>query len=66
MLYATYYLPLIERVRAIPGVQVAALSSVLPLRAKMSVSHLRDARPQGCAQGKYALRDGPTRLGWAG
>jgi predicted permease len=34
----TYYLPLLERLRAIPGVQVAAFSSVLPLRAEFSVS----------------------------
>jgi len=33
----TSYLPLLERLRAIPGVQVAALSSVLPLRREMSV-----------------------------
>jgi putative ABC transport system permease protein len=32
------YLPLLERLRAIPGVRVAALSSVLPLRSEMSVS----------------------------
>ena len=31
------YLPLLEHVRAIPGVQVAALSSVLPMRAEFSV-----------------------------
>jgi predicted permease len=55
------YLPLIERVRAIPGVQVAALSSVLPLRNEMqvmlcaSLDHI-DA-PKGktpCAQGRLA------------
>lgn len=34
----TSYLPLLERLRAIPGVQVAALSSVLPLRREMSVN----------------------------
>lgn len=34
----TSYLPLLERLRAIPGVQVAALSSVLPLRSEMNVS----------------------------
>jgi predicted permease len=34
----TDYLPLLERLRAIPGVQVAALSSVLPLRSEMSVN----------------------------
>ena len=32
------YLPLLERLRAIPGVKVAALSSVLPLRAEFAVS----------------------------
>ena len=31
------YLPLLDRLRAIPGVQVAALSSVLPLRADGAV-----------------------------
>jgi len=31
------YLPLLERLRAIPGVRVAALSSVLPLRPEMEV-----------------------------
>ena len=34
----TAYLPLLERLRAIPGVQVAALSSVLPLRSEFAVS----------------------------
>ena len=32
------YLPLLDRLRSIPGVKVAALSSVLPLRSEMSVS----------------------------
>ena len=32
------YLPLIDRLHSIPGVKVAALSSVLPLRSEMSVS----------------------------
>jgi predicted permease len=32
------YMPLLERLRAIPGVRVAALSSVLPLRQEMQVS----------------------------
>jgi predicted permease len=32
------YLPLLERIRAIPGVKSAALSSMLPLRWEMSVS----------------------------
>ena len=34
----TAYLPLLEKLRAIPGVRVAALSSVLPLRAEFSVN----------------------------
>ena len=34
----TAYLPLLEKLRAIPGVRVAALSSVLPLRPEFSVS----------------------------
>ena len=33
----TSYLPLLDRLRAIPGVRVAALSSVLPLRAEFAV-----------------------------
>ena len=33
----TGYLPLLERLRAIPGVKVAALSSVLPMRAEFAV-----------------------------
>jgi predicted permease len=34
----TSYMPLLERLRAIPGVKVAALSSVLPLRSEMRVT----------------------------
>jgi predicted permease len=34
---STSYLPLLDRLRAIPGVKVAALSSVLPLRAEFEV-----------------------------
>jgi predicted permease len=33
----TAYLPLLERLQAIPGVQVAALSSVLPMRGEFQV-----------------------------
>jgi predicted permease len=33
----TAYLPLLDRLRAIPGVRVAALSSVLPMRAEFGV-----------------------------
>jgi predicted permease len=36
-LVRTSYLPLLDRLRAIPGVRVAALSSVLPLRAEFAV-----------------------------
>jgi predicted permease len=35
---STTYLPLLDRVRAIPGVKAAALSSVLPLRAEFAVT----------------------------
>jgi predicted permease len=54
------YLPLIERLRAIPGVQVAALSSVLPLRNEMAVSicsgldHEDLGEKRACAQGRLA------------
>jgi predicted permease len=54
------YLPLIERLRAIPGVQVAALSSVLPLRREMQVSicsgldHEDQGAKRACAQGRLA------------
>ncbi|HEX7729590.1 MAG TPA: ABC transporter permease [Terracidiphilus sp.] len=34
----TTYLPLIDRMKAIPGVQVAALSSVLPMRTEFAVT----------------------------
>jgi len=36
------YLPLLEKLRAIPGVRVAALSSVLPMRSEMAVSIMTD------------------------
>jgi putative ABC transport system permease protein len=36
-LVQTMYLPLLERLRAIPGVKQAALSSVLPMRAEFAV-----------------------------
>jgi len=34
----THYLPLLEKLRAIPGVQAAALSSVLPMRSEFQVT----------------------------
>ncbi len=45
------YLPLLDRLRAIPGVKVAALSSVLPLRPEFSVSI------SGTLDGKKVPRD---------
>ena len=36
-LVQTKYMPLLERLRAIPGVQVVALSSVLPMRGEFAV-----------------------------
>jgi predicted permease len=54
------YLPLIERLRAIPGVQVVALSSVLPLRSEMRVmicsglDHVDQKEKRACAQGRLA------------
>jgi predicted permease len=56
----TAYLPLLERLRAIPGVQVAALSSVLPLRSEMQVmicsglDHEDLGPKRACAQGRLA------------
>jgi len=47
----TSYLPLLERLRVIPGVQVAALSSVLPLRSEMNVGI------GGTLDGKQVPRD---------
>src|ERR1035437_1866573 len=49
----TSYLPLLERLRAIPGVQVAALSSVLPLRSEMMVTI-----SAGVDHGKERMADG--------
>jgi predicted permease len=46
------YLPLLERLRAIPGVRVAALSSVLPLRAEFSVSISGDLDHKEAPKGK--------------
>jgi predicted permease len=47
----TDYLPLLDRLRAIPGVQVAALSSVLPMRSEFSVGF------SGTLDGKKVPRD---------
>jgi predicted permease len=56
----TSYLPLLDRLRAIPGVKVAALSSVLPLRSEMNVNicsgldHEDQGDKKACAQGRLA------------
>jgi predicted permease len=47
----TAYMPLLERLRAMPGVRVAALSSVLPLRSEMNV------RIGGSLDGKVVPRN---------
>jgi predicted permease len=48
----TEYVPLLERVRAIPGVQVAALSSVLPMRAEFEVMISGDLDHKEAPRGK--------------
>ena len=60
----TSYLPLLEQLRAIPGVQVAALSSVLPLRSEMSVSVGGELDGKDSSQEKSPTADG--RLASAG
>jgi predicted permease len=57
----TTYLPFLERAKAIPGVQVAALSSVLPMRSEFAVflspelDHKKAAKGQEVrAQGRLA------------
>jgi predicted permease len=52
------YLPLLERLRAIPDVQVAALSSVLPLRREMSVSIITNLDHKDVPYGKQPRADG--------
>jgi len=60
----TDYLPLLDRLRAIPGVQVAALSSVLPMRAEFSVGISGDLDHKETPQGQRPMWDG--RLASAG
>lgn len=60
----TAYLPLLERLRAIPGVQMAALSSVLPMRAEFMVSLAGKLDGKESAHGKAPTADG--RLASAG
>src|SRR5271157_1934112 len=52
------YLPLLDRLRAIPGVQVAALSSVLPLRREMRVSIITNLDHKDVPYGKEPRADG--------
>jgi len=58
------YLPLLEKLRAIPGVEVAALSSVLPLRAEFAVSISGSLDGKKAARGQAPIADG--RLSSAG
>lgn len=60
----TSYLPLLERLRAIPGVKVAALSSVLPMRAEFMVTFSGTLDHKEAAHGKGPTVDG--RLASAG
>jgi predicted permease len=54
----TYYLPLLERLRAIPGVRIAALSSVLPLRREMTVRITTDIDHHESPRGKEPEAEG--------
>jgi len=60
----TSYLPLLEHLRAIPGVQVAALSSVLPMRGEFMVSLSGKLDGKEAPRGKEPMADG--RLASAG
>ncbi|MGB8261699.1 MAG: ABC transporter permease [Terracidiphilus sp.] len=61
---ATAYMPLLERLGAMPGVQVAALSSVLPLRAEFAVKVASKLDHKESADGKPMMAD--ARLATAG
>jgi predicted permease len=52
------YLPLLERLRTIPGVKVAALSSVLPLRSEMQVTISADIDHEEAPRGHEPSADG--------
>ena len=54
----TSYLPLLERLRAIPGVKSATLSSVLPLRAEFAVSVSGTLDHKETPEGKEQTIDG--------
>ena len=52
------YLPLLERLRGMPGVKSAALSSVLPLRAEFAVTLLGALDHKEAPRGKEPMIDG--------
>jgi predicted permease len=54
----TAYLPLLDHLRAIPGVQVAALSSVLPLRAEFGVGIMGNIDHKEVPQSQTPYADG--------
>lgn len=54
----TSYLPLLERLRALPGVEVAALSSVLPMRAEFMVSLMGTLDNKEAPSGKAPMANG--------
>jgi predicted permease len=60
----TSYLPLLERLRAIPGVKVAALSSVLPMRAEFAVTIAGNLDHKDVPRAQRPMADG--RLASAG
>jgi predicted permease len=54
----TAYLPLLERLRSIPGVEVAAVSSVLPMRSEFSVMLWGTLDHKKVPQAQAPLADG--------
>jgi predicted permease len=54
----TTYLPMLDRLRSIPGVKVAALSSVLPLRSEMEVTITTDLDHREAPRGQKPRADG--------
>jgi predicted permease len=54
----TYYLPLLDRLRAIPGVRQAALSSVLPMRSEFAVSIMTTLDHKKVPPSQTPLADG--------
>jgi predicted permease len=54
----TMYLPLLERLQALPGVQVAALSSVLPLRPEFAVMVAGDLDHKKASFAETPMADG--------